>query len=242
LAKHRGSADESDRDFHGDYLAYSRKTKLIIAAAALSALGGIGRIVWRVREAFQESTSAGNQALEFNGWALLGVGVLIVIALLSVGCPAVIRVAILRRRFPAATFYSLQLVPGFWGRLVLIDPERDPGKRLHNATLSLDGTNATIWRGVLRPRVVAILPLARLVMAKSQDAYGLSYQRRILVLTFQLGQATEELPLAIRRVSCIGSWRVSEEAQTRIITQLTLGPAVASTDFRKLDTFARDRH
>jgi hypothetical protein len=221
LAKHVGSADESDRDFHGDYLAYARKANLVKAAAALSALGGISRLAWRVREAFQESTRVGIQALEFNGWALVAVGVLIVMALLGVGLPAVIRAAILRRRNPAADLYSLQLIPGFWGRLAVVDPDHDPGKRLPFATLSLDGTSATIWRGILHPRVVATLPLDQLAAVTSKDAHGLSFQRRVLVLTFQLGPATEELPLAIRRVSLMGSWRVSEETQARIVEQLS---------------------
>jgi hypothetical protein len=220
LAKHVGTAEESDRDFHGDYLAYARKTNALLGATALASLGGVGGVAWRVDEMFQTSPAAGREALQLLCYVVAWFVLLILFAYVGIGIPGLVRVAVLRRRFPHHSFYALRLIPGFWGRLVIVDPEHDPGRRLQNATLSLDGTDATIWRGLLRPHVVSVLPLASLANVKANDAYGLSHRRRILVLTFQLGLVTEELPLAIRTMSSFGGWRVSTKTQTGIIEQL----------------------
>lgn len=220
MAKHVGTAEESDRDFHGDYVAYARKANLVLGAVALASLGGVGRLAWRVNEAFQESPAEGRSMLQIFGYIAVGAILLVLLVYVGVGVPGLLRASILRRRISHASFYALRLIPGFWGRLVIIDPEHAPGRRLQNATLSLDGTSATIWRGLFRPRVVSVLPLESLISVKANDAYGLSYQRRILVLTFQLGLVTEELPLAIRTMSSFGGCRVSTKSQSRIVEQL----------------------
>ncbi len=220
MAKHVGTAEESDRDFHGDYLSYARKTNLVLGTAALATLGGLGRLALRVNEAFQESAAEGRATVQIFGYVAVGVVLLVVLVWFGVGLPGLVRASVLRRRIPHSSFYALRLIPGFWGRLVVVDPEHDPGRRLQNATLSIDGASATIWRGLLRPRVVSVLPLASLSDVKANDAHGLSYRRRILVLAFRLGLVTEELPLAIRTISAFGGWRVSTKTQTRIVEQL----------------------
>ena len=220
MAKHVGTAEESDRDFHGDYLAYARKTNLVLGSVALASLGGVGRLAWRVNEAFQWSPAEGRSMLQIFGYIAVGAIVVVLLVYVGVGVPGLLRASILRRRIPRASFYALRLIPGFWGRLIIIDPEHAPGRRLQNATLSLDGTSATIWRGLLRPRIVSVLPLESLISVKANDAYGLSYRRRILVLTFRLGFATEEIPLALRTISSLGGGRVSTKTEARIVEQL----------------------
>jgi hypothetical protein len=204
----------------GNYMLYVRTTR----RAFLGALGVTAlftpRVVIGLVEAFRSSTTDG-WADVLSGVYVLGSGAILIVAVF-LGCwiPALIRISILRRRLPDASFFLLRAIPNFWDRLPVVDPSRVAGGRIPNATISLDRDGATVWRGVWRPRVAAVLPLQQLVSIETDRPTGTPFKRRITVLTFHLGLVTEELPIAFRTVASLGLLRVSPKTESQIVSQL----------------------
>jgi hypothetical protein len=222
VAEHVADPTQAVPGARGNYLLYVRiSRRAFIGAASVSALF-VPRAVIGVVEGFQSSAAEGWLTL-MSGAYVFGGGVVLVIAmLLASWIPALIRVAILKRRLPEAVFFLLRSIPNFWDRLSLVDPSHEIGGRIPNATISLDGTGATVWRGVLRPRIVAELPLHQLVNVETDRPTEVAFKRRIIILTFSLGLVAEELPIAFRAVGGFGLTRVSARTEQEIVSRLKL--------------------
>lgn len=203
-----------------NYLLYVRSTRRAwIAALATSALFA-PRVWLGLNDAFSTSASEGWADVRAVAYVALGGLTLIIAVGLACWIPALIRTAILARRMPGARLFLVRPIPNFWGRLSLIDPSHEIGRRIPNATISFQPHSVTIWRGVLRPRVVAELPVRQLINVETDRPTGTPFKRRIMLLTFALGSITEEIPIAFRRLSGLGLLRVSQTTEREIASRL----------------------
>jgi hypothetical protein len=204
----------------GNYLLYLRTMRRAFIGAAVSTACFTPRVVLGIVEGFQTSPAEGWSSVATLAYVLGGAALLIVAVMLACWLPALIRIAILTRQLPDATFYLVRSIPNFWDRLSLVDPTHGIGRRIPNATVSLDSTGVTVWRGVWRPRIIAKLPMHQLVSVETDRSTGIPFKRRIMILTFRLGLVVEELPIAFRRVAGFGLTRLSATSERRVAERL----------------------
>jgi hypothetical protein len=73
-----------------------------------------------------------------GGAALIG------LIMLGVWLPAAIRTVALKRTLLEATFYVVELIPGFWGRLNIRHDRHSPGSALQDTVLSVEADSVTL--------------------------------------------------------------------------------------------------
>ena len=204
-----------------DYLAYLKRTRRVLGGAALTSLFFACLFTLRVLNAYGESVERGNRMLLIFAIGFPAALALIPLTAIILWIPAVVRIAVLRRRMPEARFFIAKLIPGFWQACRAFSSADDLGPRLQNSVISVERDHVRLWRGVAHPRMIATFPLSQLVAIDSEGKGATPFRRRLIVLSFQVGANQVELPLALRRVAGIGFWRVSAATQAWLLSRLT---------------------
>jgi hypothetical protein len=199
-----------------DYLGYIRVVRRTLGVAIVSSLLlATGRVI----ADFRVSVANGNSTLDVILVAYAATCGLALLVLVGLWIPGVIRTGVLRRSQPGASFFVVKQIPDFWVRLEAVTGTRL--KRIQNATLVIDSTSASIWRGVFRPERLVDLPLHNLSRIE-RDREGVTpFRRRLMVLTFEIDDACRETPLALRKQGWFGYQRLSNDSQQQVVLSLT---------------------
>ena len=176
--------------------------------------------------ALVRGVSDNHTAGDWANWAITiayviaGAVLLVGLYMVAIWVPAAIRTIRLRRSFPSASFFVVKLIPGFWDRLIAVYPRHSVPKLWQNSALSVDRDSATLWRGVIRPKKIATLPMSSLIRIEADRSGVTPFRRRIVVMTFLVDGTEQELPVALRTLASLGYGRLSEEAQRVLVVRL----------------------
>lgn len=203
-----------------DYLDYLRLTRRAFGAAILLSLFFLILYGLRVLSAFRSSPADGIASLVILAFGLSGALVLLMLFMIGWWIPAAVRAAALKRALPDAGFYVVKRIPYFWERLAAVNFRYSTVRRLRDPILGVSGASATLWLGFLRPTKLAELPMTALVRIESDRLTGTPFRRRLIVLTFDIAGAPNELPLALRTVPSIGLGRLSASNLKELIVRL----------------------
>ena len=209
-------------DTSTDYLLYIRRGRRALALALLSSLAFLALYAFRTISDFRDSSSNGNNSILILILVLCLMAVLVGLFAVGIFVPALLRVLVLRHRMPHASFYVVKRIPKFWDRLTAVNPRRSISSPMQNAVLSVDAGSASIWRGVFRPKKVAVLPLGALSQIECNRTGVTPFRRRIMVLTFTIDENLVELPLALRTLSSLGYGRLNKAQEKQVVAKIGL--------------------
>lgn len=210
-----------------DYLGYGPTVVAVFVPVGLTCVISM----WsRIASDFDQSYQAGVESVWLAISTIAAGLILIVAVILALWIPAALCVMRLRRRMPEASFYILRRISGFWSHLECVDPDRVIRKGMQHVVLSVDSTDAIVWSGVIDPRPIARLPMADLTKLETNRPIGTPFRRRIVILTFRLGELVIELPLAVRRIAGFGLWRLTPQMHADLVARLfALSPSMVRT-------------
>ena len=211
-----------------DYLGYMRQTRLAFVAAGVASLFFACIAVLRA-VADNHTASAWAEWAISAAYVVGGAIVLVGLFMVAIWVPAAIRSLRLRRAIPNASFFVVKLIPGFRDRLVAVCPRRSLAKLWQNSVLSVDRDSATLWRGMFRPKKIAALPMSSLLRIETDRAEATPFRRRIIVMTFLVDDAEQELPVALRTLASLGYGRLSDVAQVELVARLMAMTEAAET-------------
>ena len=176
--------------------------------------------VFRVSESYSESIARGNRALA-SVFIILGVGAapvaLLIVALWLTSLP---RSLALQRMMPPDTIVMVnRSMPAYWDALAQLLPPGTLGRRIHQATVTIDDAGVTVWKGWRHPYPVAQIKLADIISANFEIATMKGLRFKVVVVTVRNGLSVTEIPFLFFTIFGSLGFAAINRAQRRVVLE-----------------------
>lgn len=176
--------------------------------------------IFRVSGSYAESISSGNRALG-SVVVIVGIGAAALALLLVAGwITSLPRSLALQRKMPHGTIVMVSRVTqGYWEALAQLVPSEVLGRRVHQASVTIDEAGLTVWKGWRRPYPVAQIKLADIVAADFEVATMKGLRFKVVVVSVRNGLGVTEIPFALFTIFGSLGLRAINRAQRNVILE-----------------------
>ena len=176
--------------------------------------------MFRVSESYSESTARGNRALA-SVFVILGVGAApVALLMVTLWLTSLPRCLALQRTMPPGTIVMVSRVTqGYWEALAQLVPPGALGRRIHQASITIDDAGLTVWKGWRHPYPVAQIKLADIVSANFEVATMKGYRFKVVVVTVRNGLSVTEIPFALFTIFGSLGLRAINRAQRKVVLE-----------------------